>query len=163
MAKTKKQTDITKWIFLGIYLILVGIYYFLTLRNSEDSTKDSSIIANILMWILKVITLQKVEFNYEIIHHITRKLVGHYGYNLILGLFGFLAIYNVKSIGNNALIINLLIGLFIAATSELLQFIPANRAPSYVDILINYMGEVTGILLVYVIVLYKSLKKTNQL
>ena len=84
----KKKSN--KIIFLTIYLILILIFYFFTLRSGDESSKDSSITANIVLAILKFFTFHKIEFDYEIIHHITRKMVGHYGYNLIIGLFGFL-------------------------------------------------------------------------
>ncbi|MBO4667514.1 MAG: VanZ family protein [Bacilli bacterium] len=151
----------TKYIFLTIYLILILIFYFFTLRSGDESSKDSSITANIVLAILKFFAFHKIEFDYEIIHHITRKMVGHYGYNLIIGLFGFLTVYSFRGIGNYTLIISIFLGLVIAISGELLQFIPANRAPSVVDMLINFFGEATGVLLPYVIILYRSNKNKN--
>ena len=150
----------TKYVFLSIYIVLIFVFFFFTLRSGEKSTKDSSITTNIVLGVLRFFTFKKVEFDYEIIHHITRKLVGHYGYNVIIGLFGFLTIFSFKGIGKYSLIISLALGLIIALSGELLQYIPANRGPSMVDALINFLGEVTGTLLIYVIVLYKNNKKS---
>ena len=153
----------TKYIFLSIYIALIFVFYFFTLRSGEESTKDSSFTTNIVLAILRFFTFKKVEFDYDLIHHITRKMVGHYGYNLIIGLFGFLTVFIFKGIGKYTLIISLVLGLVIAALGELLQYIPANRGPSLVDALINFMGEVTGTLLVYVIVLYKNNKRSQNI
>ena len=156
----KKKTS--KYIFLSIYLILILIFYFFTLRSGEESIKDSSLTTNIVLGVLRSFTFNKVKFDYEIIHHITRKMIGHYGYNLIIGLFGFLTVYSFKGIGKYSLIISLVLGLVIAVSGELLQYIPANRGPGPIDMLINYFGEVTGILLVYDIVLFRQNKQKSQ-
>lgn len=151
----------TKYIFLSIYITLIFVFYFFTLRDGDESLKDSSFTTNTVLWILRFFTFKRIEFDYDVIHHITRKLVGHYGYNLIIGLFGYLTIFSFKGIGKYTLIISLALGLIIALLGELLQYIPANRGPNMVDALINFMGEVTGTLLVYVILLYKNNKKSQ--
>ena len=157
-----KNNNIIKYIFLSIYIILVGIFYFFTLKSGEQSSKESGFVTDVFLGILRFFTFNKVEFDYDTLHLITRKLVGHYGYNLIIGLFGYLTIYSFKGIGKNTLLISLIMGLFVAVSGELLQYIPANRGPNFIDMMINYGGEVSGILLVLLIIIVINKKKQRQ-
>lgn len=158
--ETKKQ-KIIKYTLLSIYILLVIVFYIFTLSSGAKSAKESSFVTDVLLWFLRLITFRKVEFDYDVLHRITRKLVGHYGYNLLLGLMGTITIYSFKGLGKITLIICGALGLFIAVSGELLQFIPANRGPSFVDMLINFAGEVTGILLsVLIILVIERRKKT---
>ncbi len=156
MDKNKK---IIKYITLSLYILLVAIFYFFTLRNGNESTKDSSIVTDIFLSVLKFFTFGKVEFDYESIHHITRKLVGHYGYNLLIGIVSLIMIYNFRGIGKISLLICLFLGLFVGISGELLQYIPASRGPSFVDAMINFGGEVSGILISLFILFIKNKKK----
>ena len=137
-----------KYVVLLIYLALVGVFFYFTLRRGEESARESSFVADIVLKVLRFVTFKRIEFDYDIIHHITRKLVGHYGYNVLIGLFGFLTIYLFKKQhGNICLVISIVLGLVIAISGELLQYIPASRGPSIVDAMINFGGEVSGILI----------------
>ena len=156
MDKNKK---IIKYITLSLYILLVAIFYFFTLRNGNESTKDSSIVTDIFLSVLKFFTFGKVEFDYESIHHITRKLVGHYGYNLLIGIVSLIMIYNFRGIGKISLLICLFLGLFVGISGESLQYIPASRGPSFVDAMINFGGEVSGILISLFILFIKNKKK----
>ena len=157
----KPQNRKTKYLLLAIYLVLVGIFYFFTLSNGIKSAKESSFVTDVFLWILRLITFNKVEFNYDVLHQITRKLVVHYGYNLIIGVSCYFAIYGFKGIGKITLIISILCGLFVAVSGELLQYIPASRGPSFGDAMINFAGEVTGILISFLI-LYLVYKKKQK-
>ena len=159
---SNQKKGIIKYLVLALYIILVGIFFFFTLRSGEESAQESSIMADALYKLLRFITFKKVDFDYDIIHHITRKLVGHYGYNVFIGLTGYLAFYLLISKndgGKIALVISSGLGLIIAGLGELLQYIPDSRGPSFVDGVFNFLGEVTGILLIYVIVAIMKNKK----
>ena len=147
-----------KYVVLLVYLALVGVFFYFTLRSGEESARESSFVTDIFLKILRFVTYKRIEFDYDIIHHITRKLVGHYGYNVLIGIFGFLTIYLFKKQhGNICLVISIVLGVIIAISGELLQYIPMNRGPSYIDALFNFLGELTGILFVYVLTIKKSI------
>ena len=154
-----KKKKVIQYIFLVLYIILVGVFYFFTLRNGNESTKDSSIVTDIFLSVLKFFTFGKVEFDYESIHHITRKLVGHYGYNLLIGIISLIMINSFRGIGKISLIICLFLGLFVGISGELLQYIPASRGPNFVDAMINFGGEVSGILICLLLIIIKNNKK----
>ena len=158
-----KKKKIIKYIFLSLYIILVGVFYFFTLRSGNESTKDSSLVTDMFLAILNFFTAHKVEFDYEVVHHLTRKLVGHYGYNLLIGLVCLIMMYNFKGIGKISLLISLALGLFVALSGELLQYIPASRGPSIVDAMINFAGEVSGILISFLFILIIQKKKKKEI
>ena len=158
-----KKKKVIQYIFLVLYIILVGVFYFFTLRNGNESAKESSIVADMFLGILKFFTFDKVEFDYEVIHHITRKLVGHYGYNLLIGIVSLIMIYNFKGIGKISLLISLILGLFVSISGELLQYLPASRGPSFGDAMINFGGEVSGILISLFIILIIENKKKKEI
>ena len=146
------KKNLIKYIILALYIILIGIFYFFTLKTGDESAKESSFVTDVIIKLLRFITFKRVSFDYDIIHHITRKLVGHYGYNVLIGIMGFLAMFLMKDKGNFALVISASLGLVVAIIGELLQFIPAGRGPSLIDALFNFLGELTGVLLIYVII-----------
>ena len=156
-----KEKNKTRYIALGIYLILVGIFYFFTLRSGSESVKESSFVTNVVLSILKFFTFHKVEFDYEVIHLLTRKLIGHFGFNLIIGLSCYYMMYSFKGIGKITLIISGILGLVVAYSGELLQYIPANRGPSFIDALINFSGEICGIFIMFIII-YAVMKRRKS-
>ena len=73
--------------------------------------------------------------------YVIRKLVGHFGAFVFLGLFAsityFCFIQRSKLL---ALLITIGAGIIVAAGSELLQFIPSGRCPAFKDVLIDMAG-----------------------
>lgn len=57
----------------------------------------------------------------------------------------------------------LLTGLFIAGFSEVLQFIPESRYPSWNDVLINFTGIISAIIFLYLFGLLFKGKKHDRL
>ncbi len=157
-----KQKNKTRYIALAVYLILVGIFYFFTLRSGIKSEKESSLVTDVFISILRFFTFHKVEFDYEVMHHLTRKLVGHFGYNLIIGLAGYFMMYSFKGLGKITLIISIILGLFVAYSSELMQYIPASRGPSFLDGTINFSGELCGIFIMLVIIYALKRRRMRQ-
>lgn len=109
-----------KYIFLFLYIISVIIFYLLAFQNGTKSANESSKITEIIIKILTFFTGGKVEFSFNKIHILVRKGIGHFGYSMIMGIFGYLAFYYNKYRGNIALVIALSLGLFISITSELI-------------------------------------------
>ena len=152
------KKSIWKYIVLATYILLVGSFFFFSLRTSEKSVKESTIATDAVEVIGEAVTFKQVEFDYDTLYYLTRKMIGHYGYNALMGLFCFLVIYMFKKRGNFALAISLIIGVVIAIAGELLQFIPEGRVPDSLDAVFNILGEVAGLLFIYVIILLKERK-----
>lgn len=144
-----------KYIFLCLYVISILVFFYFTLQSGDASGEQSSIVTNTIIKLLKLLN-NNWEFEYQSTHNVVRKLVGHYGYSILLGFLGFLTVLSFRGRGKITLIITLVLGLFLSASSELLQFLPSSRGPSLIDVIINFFGEETGILIGLIL---SSLKK----
>jgi hypothetical protein len=105
-------------------------------------------------------------FNFNIVkfRYIVRKLVGHFGAFLFLGIFASLTYYCF--INKNkflALLMTIVAGLVVASFSELLQFIPSGRCPAFKDVLIDMAGYmVSTITLSLILYLPYFIKKISN-
>ena len=82
-------------------------------------------------------------YNFDIVkfRYFVRKLVGHFGAFVILGVFASLTYYCfINRSKLLALSITIAAGLVVACGSELLQFIPNGRCPAFKDVLIDMAG-----------------------
>lgn len=156
MKKRIQKNNKLGIIFGVCYLIAVGFFYFMALSSGNDSSSQSSFITDI---IIDIILFFKKDFNYDydLVHNIVRKVVGHFGYSMFMGILGFISWYFLRLKISESMIINLIVGLFIASTSELMQHIPNDRGPSFGDLFINYAGYFLGVIIISFIV--KCFKK----
>ena len=82
-------------------------------------------------------------YNFDItkFRYVIRKLVGHFGAFVFLGLFASLTYFCfIKRNKLVALLVTIGSGIIVAAGSELLQFIPDGRYPAFKDVLIDMAG-----------------------
>lgn len=140
------------------YLTTVFFFYYMTLQSGNDSSEQSSFVTDLF---IKVISIFKNDwkYDYDVVHNIIRKVVGHFGYSAFMGILGFLSWYFLRLKISESVLINLIVGLFIASTSELLQLIPNDRGPSFGDLFINYTGYFFGVITILFIV--KSVLKNK--
>lgn len=95
-------------------------------------------------------------YNFDItkFRYVIRKLVGHFGAFVFLGLFASLTYFCfIKRNKLLALLITIGAGIIVAAGSELLQFIPDGRYPAFKDVLIDMAGYMCATL-VFSLVFY---------
>lgn len=145
-------------LFSIIYCIGVLFFFIMSLQNGDDSSNKSSFLTDIVIKLIKIFN-KNLEIKYQLIHLIVRKVIGHFGYSCFLGVLGFLSWYFLRLKIQESVLINLIVGLFIASISELLQLIPNDRGPSFGDIFINYAGYFFGVILIVFIV--KVILKKN--
>lgn len=147
----QKKNIILGFCFCLLYILAVSYFLYMNLSNSDKSQEQSSVVTDT---VIDVITTFDEDWNYQYdnVHSVVRKLFGHYGYSLMMGVLGFLTLYFFKIRLKNIFIINLILGLFISSIAELFQMIPEGRGPSYVDVLINYSGYISGLLLIFLII-----------
>ncbi len=79
-----------------------------------------------------------------------RKQVGHFGLFLILGIFGLLAFGRYPKRNGSKIIWVATAGAFVALLSEFFQsgLFTAGRAPSFIDVLIDFSGYLSGAIIV---------------
>jgi len=82
---------------------------------------------------------------------ISRKVIGHFLLNAGIGFCGFISFYLITKKNHLSVLMMLLIGFLIASISELLQFIPIARYPSWTDVLINLVGMFSSIMILYLV------------
>ncbi len=144
-----------------LYISLLGFYVYLSLSSGEKSGNMSSEFANFIAKILNFFGI-KVEVNDEF-HTFIRKLFGHFGYFVILGIVSLLFYVYVLSIKlKYKLIIHFGSGfLFAFLTEFLLEAITAGRGPSMIDVLIDYSGFSVSVF-ISLIFIFKGRKKKNS-
>lgn len=131
-----KKYTMYQIVVLTIYIVLVLVFLIFSLQSGSSSSGLSSSITNVFCNIFNI------ENNKDIVEKIIRKLIGHFGYFLLMGIFSSLFLYSLKNTRFLYLfIINLSINLVVAFISEFLcQAIASNRCPSIIDVLIDYSG-----------------------
>lgn len=146
-------------IFSILYIVSVFFFYYMSLQSANISSKQSGFVTDI---IVKIVLFFKSDWiiDYDIVNNIVRKVIGHFGYSGLIGVFGFLSWYFLRLKISESMIINLIVGILIAGVGEILQLIPNDRGPSFGDFLINYMGYFIGVILILLIV--KLIVKKNN-
>ena len=153
MAKNK----ILSIVFMVIYLTLLFFFVRMGLENSEQSTETSSQVVEVVTEVVEKVTPDDYVVDKDKVSFLTRKIIGHFGYNVIMGVFLLLAIYaffydkcdkaQYKKYSFKLFLIVITFSLVIAIISELIQLIPAGRSCEIKDMAIDYSGAVLGSLL----------------
>lgn len=147
-----------KYIFLGIYIISISLICLFSLQISSTSSKSSGGISVFLINIIETICFHKVEIDFNAFHDLIRKLVGHFGLNLFSGVFGILTYYFFLKNNKKAIILSLTTGLIVAVVGELLQLTSEGRSCEVMDMVINFSGAITGIIVTFLIIVMVNKK-----
>ena len=153
-----------KWIFLGLFIASILTHFFLSLESADKSAVLSGSVTEEVVKIIEDVT--NTELDHDVAHSVIRKLIGHYGWFGLIGIFGFLTF---RSFLNKkfyfSLILCLISGALIATISELLQVIPSGRDANFKDIMIDYSGYITAMLICFIIALiyYRNNNQKNNI
>ena len=161
----KKSKIIYAIIVTTIYLGLLITYIYFSLSSGNDSSNFSE---NISKFIAN--TLNNMGANItpdENFHVIIRKLIGHFGYFVLIGISSFMfynMLKNIKFIFR--IIIHFSMGFLFAFFTEFgLQKIATNRGPSIVDTMIDFDGFSLSVIviLIYFLINHKKKEYSKQL
>ncbi|MGM9972390.1 MAG: VanZ family protein [Anaeroplasmataceae bacterium] len=148
-------------IVLILYILVLILFMLLSIQSGSDSGSLSGSVADIIKDMYESIFHDKINninrFNYYI-----RKIIGHYGFFLLIGLLSSMYLYSIRRVKYIFLIgINFSFPLIYAFISEyVLQSLANNRNPSFNDVWIDYAGFLTsGIILT--IIFYFIRRKNN--
>ena len=122
-------------IFLVIYILLIIWFIFKSLEDGEESSSTSEKVVDIIS---NIVNLEKTDN----LRTVVRKLIGHFGYFLLLGITSSL-FYLTLSFGKlkYRIIIHYSIGLLLAIFSEFVLEANTNgRTASGLDVIIDYSG-----------------------
>lgn len=136
-------------------------------QSASKSNFVSDAIANTVNNISQAITKKPKITNLDEFRAFVRKLVGHYGAFLIMGIFAALTgmLYYVKKewkIYWIKVIIIIGYGFIFACITELIQLITPGRAGMMKDVLIDFLGYMTSVLIVLIIFFIFNYKKGKK-
>lgn len=147
-------------IFLIIYGALLVFFMYECFQDSTKAGKQAGIVANIIANTIEFFTKKKVTVDDHFLLLVS-KIVGHYGYFVILGLISI--IYHLSLDGFNKImriIIHFVIGIsFAFATEFVAEAITAGRNASIVDVGIDTLGFITLSLPICIVYLIKRRQK----
>ena len=156
--KNKKKKNV---LYLILYILSILVVYFSSLQSGHVSADESSWITNFFFQFITSLDCLKIDIDYDVLHSIVRKVLGHYGWFFVIGVFGaltFISFMNHKK----RVWITLVIGAFVAITAELMQFFAVNRGPMASDMLINFSGYFTSTLLCFTILKIQNNKLSQD-
>ncbi len=154
-----------------IYPILSGLVYFalivffscLCLQSGEASAESSKTVGNLIADTGEKIFHVSIERTPDFFR-LTRKVVGHFGYFLVLGVSSWLF---YRALWRKRFLLGVGVhygtGFFFAFVSEFVfQRISSGRFPSFVDVLIDFAGFVLLSTLIIAIEWGKRRKRHDQ-
>ena len=150
-----------KYLFLILYIVMIGIIFYSSLENSSKSSKESSTVTNEIIEVVEVVTNEKVILDYDTTHYYVRKVIGHFGSFVLCSIFGLLCFYFFILNKYKATLISVTVGIIIAIIAELLQLTSSGRSCEVKDMLIDYSGYLTGTIISFLIILLIR-KKQNK-
>ena len=103
---------------------------------------------------------------YDRINYLVRKILGHFLCFAATGFFGYLTVLAFFFENRKKKILSLssiaLIGLVLAFLSEFLQIFAGQRGPSFQDVMIDFSGYLSGMVLVFLLHLLISKIRTKK-
>lgn len=140
-----------KYVFLVCYIFVTLVIFIKAFEDGETSAESSDQVTDIVVDTIDGITPGDEsitdKFDIEDIKYFIRKAIGHFGIFLVLGVFAAITYYLFIKNRLIALIITIVVGFVTAGLSEIFQGIPEGRAPSFNDVLIDYVGYMIAVLL----------------
>ena len=148
------KTKITSIVFIVIYILLLSYFIIMGLEDSKKSQETSGKVEEIVTEVIDTVTPSDYQVSEETVSVITRKVIGHFGYNVLMGIVLLLAIFfflylkiDLSDFGKGMIIIfaiTLALSFVMAIFSELIQLIPSGRSCEIKDMAIDFSGGALG-------------------
>ena len=158
-----------KYIYLVCYIFITIIIFAKAVEDGESSSASSNQVTDIVVDTIDTVTPgeESITDKYDIedIRYFIRKVIGHFGIFLVLGVFSCLTYYLFLKRKLLSFIIIILAGFLTAGVSEILQAIPEGRGPSFNDVLIDYVGYLIAVVvfsLIFYLPYYIKRKKVGS-
>lgn len=154
-------------IILGIiYIFLLVLFSIKSLESGSESSKLSRNVSENIVGVINNTFNKDIKVT-DTFEHYVRKIIGHYGYFVILGsvsVFFYLLFNKLKHYIR--FIIHFTTGFIFAFLTEFVfQNIASNRTASMKDVGIDYLGFITFstvVCIIYYIKIYKKKKKEEE-
>lgn len=141
-----------RYILLALIIIWMIIIFILSSKSSVDSLNDSNFITDIIIGFLEKIFDK--EFNVDIIDYIVRKCAHLFEY-FVLGILVVLYLNTFNIDVKKQICISILFCVFYSLTDEFHQLFIPGRSGKILDVFVDLIGSIFGILIV------KKNKKIN--
>lgn len=143
--KFRKNLHLKRAIFS---IMIVATFFIIFNFSSQDGKKSTGVSYNVTTTIVKTVVKDKnvVEKLVKEIEPVMRK-IAHFTIYMVVGfaLMGLFCTFNLSNMSKIAY--SLLIGIVYASSDEIHQIFTPDRGPSVLDVGIDTMGVVTGILI----------------
>ena len=162
---------IRKILFITFAVIALAINVLIIVLSATSGDKSGSQSLSFTKMIVEIINTiapnSPITQDQDKLHHVVRKLFGHF---LLFGGSGFFSTLTLVFSGNvfnnrkiETILFSLSIGLAIATISELIQIITPGRAGMFTDILIDFSGYLLFTIIIYFVLflINKSKKVIN--
>ena len=143
-------------LFFMLYCGLILVFLLASGQDGNKSGHTSEIVVNIIS---NIFSIEKTD-NLRLL---VRKLVGHFGFNVILGIVSIIFYLTLDLIKNLKIkyIMHYLIGFLEAFISEfLVERNTSGRSASFIDVLIDFSGFILISTIILIIFNIKNNKKT---
>lgn len=141
------------YIKIGLLVIWMGIIFLFSCKTGAESIQSSQ-------FVLSLIKLFGIDVN-SMFGHLSQLLLRKSAHMLEYFILCLL-IYNlIKDYLNLKMILSILISFLYACTDEIHQFFVVDRGPSFYDVLVDTLGAILAMILIYLIKMIKRMKSRN--
>lgn len=140
--KKKKLKKIILW------LLLVGWMTIIFLFSNQNGIASTNVSNGVLTLVLRI-------FPIDIGPYLLRK-VAHFLEYMILGILILLLIREYKKVTTSEIIFSILCCVLYACSDEFHQMFIAGRSPGVFDVMIDTLGSISGIFLLYFLIFPSS-------
>lgn len=151
---------------VAINMLIIVYSCFNGYRSSMQSSRVATVVENVVNTFNPTAVTNS---NRDQFKGVIRKLVGHFGFFFVSGIFSTLSIYfliNKKKWYKFYYLIpiGLGFGLFWASLSEIIQLLIPGRSGQFSDVMIDFLGYMITFLIVFLIIyLYEKKKKEKKI
>lgn len=147
--------NIKKVILYSLLIIWMTIIFIFSHQKSDESTKESSRVIDLIITITEKINNKKIddatkEEIYDKLSYPVRK-IAHVTVYLILGIITCNLVLLYKINIKEVIILSILICALYASSDEIHQIFVSGRSGKVIDVLLDTCGSTLGILLTYTI------------
>ncbi len=143
MEKLKNKNLILGGTFAVLYFALFAFLCFEALTPGQDSADESSAVTEVF---LKINAFRSYLYPAEP-YAAARKLLGHYSAYALLSILGSFAFFFLFAENKFVSALNIGSGFIVASATEILQIFAEERGPSFLDVLVNFEGFLSGTLI----------------
>lgn len=146
------KEKLKKIVYLALIIIWMVTIFRFSNENGEDSQETSRAVTEKIVQILTFnqnITEEQELTLIENIDYIVRKLA-HFSIYALGGIliYNYIDTFNLKN--NKKIIISIVIGALYAVFDEFHQYFVADRSAQIIDMCIDSLGVITGVILIYI-------------